>query len=619
MRLRSTRALTGAAVLAATGGLLLATGSAALAATTTIGWEPDPNAIGTITLLDSTGAPITSGSLDSHPFAAYAVASQPGRTGDTVASLYAATPQVGTNPQTWNSDVLSSGTYSPAPAGTPSSVSGTGLPFATGGSADFSFNNYITEFPNTLTTAGYQNLYELRLYTSGAQAADTTHYDRVDIQVDTTTNTWSVVAPNATGSYPDATDTTTTTLTTSPASPDTTATNPASVTLNASVAAATAVPSGYTGPIGTVSFFDGTTQVGTTQLVTGTGPYTASVADSVPNPSNHSFTAKFSPYTGTTLAGSTSSAVSFSVAPPAPATSTTLSVTPGQFAGDQNSYVATVAYPAGTTCTGTVTFYDNATTVVAGPVSPKPGVPNEFDATNVFSSPGSHSITASFTPADATVCAGSASAASTFSQTANPNGPCAASGAQCTDVQTIVADVPQGVLYISTPYTASNPLNLGTMTPDSTGTAFSASHQFGQSSTDPTQDILVTDSRSGDLPWTAQAQASNLSDGGSNAGSQISGENVGLTGLTVVPVTGNGFDASAANFTTMANAAANPPVTPTDSGTAGLGNGSHDIARAQHGAGSVGLLGTLTLRAPSSTEAGHFTGTITFTLVGSLV
>ncbi|HTR70007.1 MAG TPA: Ig-like domain-containing protein [Mycobacteriales bacterium] len=618
MRTNFKRALTGAGSLALASGLVLAASGVASATTTSVGWEPDPNSIGTITLLNSSGAPITGGSLDGHPLAAYAIASHAGRSGDSKAQLYVATPVPGSNPQTWSSDVLSAGTYSPVPSGTPSAVSTPGLPFVTGGSTDLSMNDYIGEYPNNLSTSGYQNLYQLRIYTSGTgQPPDTTQYDTLDIQVNPSADTWQVVYP-ASGTYPDATDTTTTTLHTSPTSPDTSSNNPESVTLNASVSAASAVPSSYTGPIGTVTFFDGATQVGTTQLVSGSGPYTASVTDSVANPSTHSFTAQFAPYIGTSLTTSTSATVPFSVAPPAPATSTDLSVTPGQYAGDQNSYVATVDYGSASACTGTVNFYDD-TTKVAGPISPKPGTPNEFDATNTFNSPGSHSITAVFSPSDATVCATSTSAASTFSQSANPNGPCASTGSQCTDVQNIEATIPQGVLSITTPYSNQNPLNLGTMHLDSTGTVYSASATFGGSATDPTQDIYVTDTRAGDLPWTAQAAASTLSDGGSNAGSQISGEDVGLTGLTEVPVSGNGFNGLASNFTTFANPAAYPAVAPTDLGTAGLGNGAHDIAQAQQGIGSIGLTGLLTLNAPSSTEAGLFTGTITFTLVGSLV
>lgn len=623
MRINLRRAATGAGALALVSGLVLAASGVASATTTSVGWEPDPNAIGTITLLDSTGAPISSGNLGDHPIAAFAVASHPGRSGDTQAQLYAATPQVGTNPQLWNSDLLSADAYNPAPAGTPASVTGTNLPFASGHSTDFSLNDYIGEYPNTLSTAGYQNLYELRMYTAGSLPADTTEYDVIDIQVNPSAGTWQVVYPTGTGTpptarYPDAADATTTTLTTTPTSPDSTSSNPVPVTLNASVSAATAVPSSYTGPIGTVSFFDGSTQIGATQLVSGSGPYTASVSDTpgVANPSTHTFTAKFAPYVGTGLTTSQGTAP-FVVSVPAPGTSTALAVTPGQYAGSTNTYDATVTLTGGgAACAGSVTFLDGSTPI--GSSNTPTG--DVYEITNTFASPGSHSITAAFTPTVPSACAPSTSSPpNTFSQTANPNGPCSAgNGGSCTDVQTITATIPQGALTITTPYTATNALNLGTLGLDSTGTVFTAQAPFGGNTTDPTKDIFITDTRAGDLPWTAQAQASNLSDGGSNPGSVINGQNVGLTALTEVPVSGNGFNGLASNFTTFANPAASA-VGPTDPGTGGLGNEPHDIAQAKQGLGSIGLTGELTLNAPSSTEPGVFTGTITFTLVGSLV
>jgi hypothetical protein len=187
----------------------------------------------------------------------------------------------------------------------------------------------------------------------------------------------------------------------------------------------------------------------------------------------------------------------------------------------------------------------------------------------------------------------------------------------CTDTQNIQGTIPAGTLVISTPYTATAPLDLGTLNLDPTGTYFTGSATFGKGTAQT--DIFITDTRAGDLPWTAQAQASSLTDGGTNPGSTINGENVGLTNLTEVPVTGNGFNGLASNFTTFANPAAAPPVAPTDANLAGLGNAAHDIAQAKQGFGSIGLTGTLTLNAPSSTEAGLFKGTITFTVVGGLV
>jgi hypothetical protein len=179
-------------------------------------------------------------------------------------------------------------------------------------------------------------------------------------------------------------------------------------------------------------------------------------------------------------------------------------------------------------------------------------------------------------------------------------------------------------LVISTPYTASHPLDLGTLALSTDSTYFTGHATFGDGTSDPSGDILITDTRAGDLGWTAQAQASTLTgattSGGpalTGAGSTINGQNVGLDNLQVVPVPGNGFNGTSPNFTTTANPAAAPPVAEANAGFLGLGNEAHKFAEAQAGFGSIALYGTLTLNAPSSTQAGFFTGTITFTIVGS--
>jgi hypothetical protein len=126
----------------------------------------------------------------------------------------------------------------------------------------------------------------------------------------------------------------------------------------------------------------------------------------------------------------------------------------------------------------------------------------------------------------------------------------------------------------------------------------------------------VVDTKAGSVPWTVSALASNLSDGLGHPTSTISGENVGLTGLSAVSVPGNAIVAGDVLFTNQT--AATPPVGPTDTGAAGLGGGTpHVIATdSAQPDGTVGINGTVTLNAPTSTEAGIFTGTITFSIVG---
>ena len=55
-------------------------------------------------------------------------------------------------------------------------------------------------------------------------------------------------------------------------------------------------------------------------------------------------------------------------------------------------------------------------------------------------------------------------------------------------------------------------------------------------------------------------------------------------------------------------------VAPPCTGNSGLGGTAHTIATATAGLGTDTLNGQLTLIAPTSTEPGLFTGTITFTV-----
>lgn len=195
----------------------------------------------------------------------------------------------------------------------------------------------------------------------------------------------------------------------------------------------------------------------------------------------------------------------------------------------------------------------------------------------------------------------------------------------CSGVQTVADVLPAGVLSISTPYTASNPLDLGTLALNSSGTYYSASASLdpdgsdvptgGVGPADPTfNGITVVDTQDSNVPWSISAWASDLSDGGNNAQSRISGENVGISGLTAVPVPGNPL--TAGDLTFFDRPAASPPVAPTDTGSLGLGGQlSHVIVTDSGQAeGTIGINGTITINAPSSTEAGTYAGTIVLTL-----
>src|SRR5947199_9614850 len=84
-----------AAVAASAGALFLGAGAANAA---TPPFEPDPNAVGTLSFYDASGAQITSGRTDVAPFAAYAVGSTTIRSGDTQAALFYAAPDPNKTP-----------------------------------------------------------------------------------------------------------------------------------------------------------------------------------------------------------------------------------------------------------------------------------------------------------------------------------------------------------------------------------------------------------------------------------------------------------------------------------------------------------------------------------------
>jgi Bacterial Ig-like domain (group 3) len=358
---------------------------------------------------------------------------------------------------------------------------------------------------------------------------------------------------------------TTTTLAATPASPQQSGT---AVTLNANVSPAAA---------GSVEFKDGSTVFATVPVTAGA----ASTTTSALSVGTHSLTASFVPTDPAAFAPSTSAPLSYQITGiPATPTTTALAVPATATAGDSVPFTATVSPTA---AAGTVQFKDGATDIGA-PVAVVSGVATSSWTATV----GGHNITAVFTPANPANFAASTSTPQTLQV--------APAAGTSTDDATIVADVDAGAINISTPYTPTNPLNLGTLALDAGSTQYSASATF--------QDIVVTDTRAGSLPWVATALAGNLTSG-SNV---INGQNVGLTNLVADSNVGAGV------VTVTNNPAANPAVGPATGGSLGLGGTPKTILTSTAGPGTAHYHGTLTLNAPTTTQAGHYTGTVTFTV-----
>jgi Bacterial Ig-like domain (group 3)/WD40-like Beta Propeller Repeat len=169
-----------------------------------------------------------------------------------------------------------------------------------------------------------------------------------------------------------------------------------------------------------------------------------------------------------------------------------------------------------------------------------------------------------------------------------------------------------GGLTITTPYSPGHPLNLGPLVLDASGTALSASTTFGCVGNQKNA-IYVTDARAGNPNWSAYISATDFTN---LAAQRINGENLGLTDLTLRPLdaatVGNTIHAPELQTVELAPAVA---LGPQDMGSRGLKNGPHMFALTPHGGrGSIGICGTLTLTAPTSTPPGIYSSTLTVTV-----
>jgi hypothetical protein len=187
------------------------------------------------------------------------------------------------------------------------------------------------------------------------------------------------------------------------------------------------------------------------------------------------------------------------------------------------------------------------------------------------------------------------------SQGSNPP-PCTSS---CPDPRTMVVTVPAGSLVISIPYATTHQLELGSRTVNANDTEESASAPFGTvapAGTDPavptTNRVTITDTRIGNLGWTASAQTTGLY-APTGSTTPTTGDNLSFTGVTPEYLEGNGLQAGSVG---------------TDDITA-LGTTAKSFAHKDEGQGpgTVDIYGTLGLTA-TSTHAGANAATVTFTI-----
>jgi hypothetical protein len=182
---------------AATAGALL-TGllgaSPATADGTATPWTgQDQNALGGLTFYDASGNVITSGRTDVAPFAAFIQGRKTIRAGDSVPNLFAYSPMEGVSPEIWSNDEALGLSANYPNSSAPGALATSTLPVNSGTSQDLTLDTFASDYPNPSTTAGYQNVYEIRLYTNAPQNTMPPQYDYADISIDSAAHTWTLV------------------------------------------------------------------------------------------------------------------------------------------------------------------------------------------------------------------------------------------------------------------------------------------------------------------------------------------------------------------------------------------------------------------------------------------
>jgi hypothetical protein len=647
------------------------------AATVPAPWEPVAAAeVGTVGFYDASGRQVFDGNLTDAPTAAYLVGSAAPGSGDTAAVVEVCTPSTSAVPADWPC-ISSRPTSFPVSSG-PQAVQTLSQtkPTFTGQSADGSLlAAAIAQAPNTSTADGYAAIYQLRLLTENAAGQLSATYDAADVQVNASDATFQVVHGTGVAATPGSgvevstpggmvevmapvggvlsgvNDTPTATLPT-PLPPELTAPDGAIGYTVSGVATGSTVsvtitltfhPAAYLLVDASGALYN----AGSMVQING-NTVTLSVTDGGLGDDNNA--------TGGII---TDPGIPVMAPPTYVATLFTAS-TGSLTVGHAVTLTATVSF-VGTACptTGTVSYMDLGDPTMTGQITTTifqtsastfqqgPGLfAGTVGCTVVHATSaltvGLHLIDAEWTPSGFTTGFPGGSVLLTVTA---PTA-CAESGSSCTDQQSVEAGIPVGTITITTPYNGSagcagsqpsgaatpvtitpgadpnintatstpgcvnGVLNLGTLALNSTDSMFTANTTF--------QDISVTDSLSGVQLWTASAQSSDLTDGGTNAGSTIDSQNVGLTNI-VESTADEGSNHFTGHVVASNNPAASPAVGPAAAGTAGLGGGTQHVVltATTPGLGTYTADGTITLNAPVTTEAGVFKGTITFTVATS--
>lgn len=584
--------LVGAVSLVALMGAAVAGASPANAAVTVpaTAITNDANAAnGSITFYNSTGGVITSGSDLTHLFD-FARTSSNGRTGANKATAYFAFPDhTQADSNNWfSSQATASTTYPnatyPAPLNTATQ------PVAKAAATDA---NLAALLPSTTqdSFAGYAGILQVRVYDTGPGVSQASSFWATDIYYDQAANTWQQV-------YPTVPTTSISAITATPVTPAPAGTT--SVALSATLSA-----SDSSHPAGSVELFNGSTDLGAATLNAATGAITktATVAEST----SYAFKLVFTP--SGAVVGSTSPVLTYDVNGPAVATTTVLSGPTSTTYGTAVTIHADVKRTAAGTAVpataGSVQFKVDGTNVGSPVALTATGADFSFNPSGA----GTNTITGTFAPADPTKFVASSDATGVTVITSAP--------AYAPDAQTFTTTVPAGTLVISTPYTVANPFNLGTMQLNAAGTLLSTSAPFGSTTAAATTDpgtlgtapassypasatnngVTITDTRAGSTGWTASAQTTDFTNPGLST--VIPGDNLTFTGVTPKYLAGNFLQAGSVGTQDIS----------------AFKTTKKAFAQTAFGPGTVNIVGTMGLTAPTSTKAGAYTATVTFTIV----
>lgn len=619
MKITFKRSLAGVGALALASGALMFIGVGAASAITP-SWEPDAASLGPVTFYDASGAVITGGALDAHPMASYFVGAgglTPSSPANGKATAYAFKP-VNPNPTTWSGDTLSASTsfphgtfYAGTTASYPEPLKSAGLAIAHSTNTDFSMNDFLGEYPAGSVGGLAPDIYQIRVNTG-----DNNQYYATDIQVDTANNHWSIVYP-ANAITPTATSVSAVTYTPSanPAPSGTTA-----VDLSATVSAADS-----SHPYGFVHLWEDGVDEGDATFNYATGAASAHISG-LSDGDSHTFQFKFTP--AGAYGSSQDAASTYSVHAPIQTPTVHVLGSAGGTVGLHQTVTATVAAAVGATPTGTVQFkLDGANLGSAVSVADAASSGVQYTPANT----STHTITAvytsndtaSWTSVDSSTETGDALATLVVTASA-PTTPVG------TDDQTVTVTVPAGSLVISTPYTATHPLDLGTLQLNAGGTAYdttpvgfgdvaaaasalaAANENLDSNPTaNTTNGVTITDTRAASPGWTAKIQTTDFTKTGGTT--PIGGDLLTFDTITPKFIAGNALQSG-----DVAVATDNTGLNWTTSGTGSVNDLTNPTAFAKTtvaGAGTVAISGKMHLDdVPTSTEDGTYKATLTFTI-----